>query len=86
MPARASDRLFHYRTRYYLQRRAWRYFRRMGFQKPERYVTAAAAALVRFRETDFKKAENYLDSWGIYARLFRHASRSGIQFFPRRVS
>ena len=35
-----SMRIFSYRTRRYLRRRAWRYFRRLGFQKPAEYVPA----------------------------------------------
>src|ERR1041385_448496 len=30
----ARAKLFKYRTRYYLRRRAWRYFRRLGFRDP----------------------------------------------------
>ena len=42
VPARLpkNGRLFSYRTRHYLRRRAWRYFRRLGHQHPERYVAA----------------------------------------------
>jgi hypothetical protein len=65
-------RLFTYRTRYYLQRRAWRYFRRMGWKDPQRYVNAVAAALARYREEDFRKGENLLDSWA-----FMHACFAG---------
>ncbi len=42
--------LFSYRTRYYLRRRAWRYFRRMGFATPDAYPAAIAAALRRYRD------------------------------------
>lgn len=69
-PPRKTDRLFHYRTRYYLQRRAWRWFRRLGFQKPDAYVPAIAAALVRYTDEDFQKGENYLDSWGFMHACF----------------
>lgn len=34
---RPNSRLFSYRTRYYLRRRAWRYFRYMGYQRPADY-------------------------------------------------
>lgn len=64
MPARPTDRSFLYRTRYYLQRRAWRWFRRLGFQNAAAYVPAVAGALARYRDEDFQKGENYLDSWG----------------------
>jgi hypothetical protein len=67
---RKSDRLFFYRTRYYLQRRAWRWFRRLGFQQPEKYVAAVGAALVHYEDEDFQKGENYLDSWGFMHACF----------------
>jgi hypothetical protein len=42
VPVRAprDARLFKYRTRYYLRRRAWRYFRRLGHRDPAAYVVA----------------------------------------------
>src|SRR5439155_17609695 len=53
--------LFKYRTRYYLRRRAWRYFRRIGFQKPAQYVPAITNTLVKYRDEDLAKGENLLD-------------------------
>jgi hypothetical protein len=40
--SRHSGTLFSYRTRYYLRRRAWRYFRRLGFRAPADYPAAWA--------------------------------------------
>ena len=34
----AGAKLFKHRTRYYLRRRAWRYFRRLGFRDPAAYL------------------------------------------------
>ncbi len=67
-----NRRLFHYRTRYYLQRRVWRYFRNLGRKDPARYLAALAAALARYQEEDFRKGENLLDSWS-----FMHACFAG---------
>ena len=47
-----EGRLFSYATRHYLRRRVWRYFRRLGFQKPAEYPAAVAAALARYRDED----------------------------------
>src|SRR5687768_8710359 len=40
-----SGLLFRYHTRYHLRRRAWRYFRRKGFQKPKEYCPSVALML-----------------------------------------
>ncbi len=66
-----SGRLFSYRTRYYLRRRAWRYFRRMGYQRPQDYVEATARALAVYRDEDLAQGENILDSWGLMQACFR---------------
>src|SRR5206468_687323 len=60
---RRGSRLFRYHTRYYLRRRAWRYFRRMGFQRKEAYPEAVARALAGYRDAELAKGENILDSW-----------------------
>ena len=64
--------LFSYRTRYYLRRRAWRYFRWMGFQRPGDYVKSVAAVLQRYRDEDFVAGENILDSWSLLHICFHH--------------
>lgn len=63
-------RLFSGRTRRYLQRRAWRYFRRLGFQQPGDYVSAVASMLLRFRDADLARPENLLDSWSFLHACF----------------
>src|SRR3954447_8728549 len=65
-----AARLFTYRTRYYLRRRAWRFFRRMGFQKPSAYPAAVTKALIRYRDEDLAKGENILDCWGLLQICF----------------
>jgi len=54
-------RLFSYRTRRYLRRRVWRYFRRLGFQKPAEYVPAVTRGLLEYVDDDVRAAENLLD-------------------------
>jgi hypothetical protein len=61
---------FHYHTLYYLRRRAWRYFRRMGFQRPDDYVKAIAPGLVRYTDEHLQSGTNLLDSWGLVHALF----------------
>lgn len=75
VPARRPKhpRLFTVHTRRYLQRRAWRYFRHMGFREPERYRAAISGALARYRDADLERGENILDSWGLMQALFRRS-------------
>ena len=66
-------RLFSYKTRGYLRRRAWRYFRRLGFQRPVEYPQAIAAALALYRDDDVAMGENILDNWSLMHIAFRHS-------------
>jgi hypothetical protein len=66
-------RLFSLATRRYLQRRAWRYFRRLGKTHPERYVTAITEALVLYQDEDVKSGLALLDNWGLVHALFHHS-------------
>lgn len=63
-------RLFSVHTRHYLRRRAWRYFRRLGKERPERYVPAAAAALRLYTDEDVADGLALLDNWGLVHLLF----------------
>lgn len=69
MPARA--RLFTYRTRYYLRRRAWRFFRRLGYRDPAAYLAAVVNALCAYTDADLERGENILDSWALMHICFR---------------
>ncbi|QDU58347.1 hypothetical protein [Aeoliella mucimassa] len=62
---------FSYRTRYYLQRRAWRYFRRLATSSPEQYVDAATTLLMEYQDEDFSCGERILDSWTLLQLAFR---------------
>jgi hypothetical protein len=68
MPARAK--LFKYRTRYYLRRRAWRYFRQLGFRDPAAYLQAILPPLAAYEDSDLQRGENILDSWGLVHACF----------------
>ncbi|MHC5544494.1 hypothetical protein ACYOEI_40205, partial [Singulisphaera rosea] len=63
-------RLFSIHTRHYLRRRAWRYFRRLGKQSPERYVAAVSEALLRYDDADVADGLALLDNWGLVHILF----------------
>ena len=62
--------LFSHRTRHYLRRRAWRYFRWLGYGKPTVFAGAIAQALLRYRDADLEKGENILDSWALLQICF----------------
>lgn len=66
--------LFKSHTRYYLRRRAWRYFRNLAKQAPDRYVAAACQALVRYTDADVKDGLALLDRWGLVHLLFGASS------------
>jgi len=63
-------KLFTYRTRYYLRRRAWRYFRRLGFRDPAAYLPVVIRALAAYEDADLQRGENILDSWGLLHACF----------------
>ncbi len=75
-----NGRLFSYRTRGYLRRRACRYFRRMGFQRPVEYCQAVAMAFKLYRDDDVARGENILDNWSLMHLAFR---QSPILIFKR---
>lgn len=73
-------RLFSYTTRGYLRRRAWRYFRRLGFQHPADYPRLIAGALAMYRDADVARGENILDNWSLVHAAF---GRSPVLAFKR---
>src|SRR5204862_6754836 len=67
---RPGSRLFSYHTRYYLRRRAWRYFRRMAFKRAKDYTAAVAMMLERYTDADVARGEHLLDSWSLIHACF----------------
>jgi hypothetical protein len=63
-------RLFSPTTRAYLRRRAWRYFRKLGRQHPERYFAAVRAILPRYTDNDFADGLALIDNWGLVHILY----------------
>jgi hypothetical protein len=68
-----ETRLFSVHTRRYLQRRAWRYFRRLGARDPKRYRAAILEALPLYRDEDVDDGIHFLDNWGLVHVLFHHS-------------
>jgi hypothetical protein len=70
---RPENRLFTHKTRNYLRRRVWRYFRQLSYTKPMTYVAYIAAALCQYEDADFEAGENILDNWALmHACYFHH--------------
>lgn len=86
VPARMprNGRLFRYRTRYYLRRRAWRYFRWLGYRSPADFPAAVANALRRYSDEDLEKGEHILDSWALLNICFRGSN--ALIFGPAHVA
>jgi hypothetical protein len=63
-------RLFSVHTRNYLRRRAWRYFRKLGKQQPQRYLPAIVEALQQYTDADMPDGLALLDNWGLVHALF----------------
>ena len=72
------NRLFSHRTRNYLRRAAWRYFRTLSHHQPEVYVQQIAKALAHYEDGDFHEGENILDNWSLMHACFYH--HEAIQF------
>ncbi len=75
---------FSRRTRLYLCRRAFRYFRALGYRDPARYGRAIRAALRLYRDEHLERPEQLLDAWGLMHSLYWGSTvlsrlRDGIQ-------
>lgn len=65
--------LYSVRTRQYLRRRVWRYFRKLGKRAPDRYIGAVAGALRLYRDEDMATGQSLLDNWGLCHILFHYS-------------
>jgi hypothetical protein len=80
-------RLFSLRTRYYLRRRAWRYFRKLEkgatplafpptkgeSDRSGRYIAAISQALVIYEDADVDSGLAFIDNWGLVHALFHQS-------------
>ncbi len=60
-----KNRLFKHRTRNYLRRRVWRYFRWLSYRDPQAYLNSVSSALTNYRDVDFAVGENIIDNWSL---------------------
>ncbi|MEZ4300021.1 MAG: hypothetical protein R3B70_34045 [Polyangiaceae bacterium] len=67
------DPRFSLRTRRYLQRRAFRYFRKLGSKDLARYGRAIRLALTLYRDEHLDSPQKLLDSWGLLHALYGHS-------------
>jgi hypothetical protein len=70
---RASPGAYSAHTKYYLRRRAWRYFRRLGFKDPARYLAAVLQAVPLYEDAGMPDGLRFLDHWGLVHALFHHS-------------
>jgi hypothetical protein len=66
-------RLFSVRTRAYLRRRAWRYFRLLGQRDVTRYLAAIGPLLKKYTDEDTATGLALLDNWGLVHILYHHS-------------
>lgn len=71
-PVPRNARLFKYRTRYYLRRRSWRFFRHLKFQQQERYLPALTEMLRLYRDRDLSQGQDLLECWSLLHAMCRH--------------
>jgi len=64
-----ADR-FSLKTRHHLQRRTWRYFRKIGYRDAARYGRAIRAALQLYDDASLATGEALIDSWGLVQALY----------------
>lgn len=75
-----NGRLFRYASRYYLRRRAWRHFRKIGYRDPTNYPVRIAMALRLYRDEHLAAGENILDSRGLLHACF--GEHEALEFGP----
>ena len=86
---RSGRFLFSVATRRFLQRRLWRYFRRLATVDSVRYLDAVCHLLREYRDTDTPDGTGLLDCHGLIHVLFGEsevvqATKSGWQLSPER--
>jgi hypothetical protein len=68
-----GDPQFSRRTRRYLQRRALRYLRALGFEDRVRYGRAARLALSLYQDAHLDAPQKLLDAWGLMHLLYHRS-------------
>lgn len=67
-----TNMLFSHKTRNYLRRSVWRYFRLLSYRDPDAYLKAMGRALSLYRDDDFQTGENILDNWSLMHACYYH--------------
>ncbi|MFO1002768.1 MAG: hypothetical protein U0936_20760 [Planctomycetaceae bacterium] len=70
---RPKNRLFRHRTRNFLRRRVWRYFRWLSYKNPSEYLAAISPALCVYTDAEFKLGENIIDNWSLMHACYFHS-------------
>lgn len=83
-----ADRVgrFTVKTRRYLQRRAWRFFRAMARRSPVEYVRVMSWILAQYGDGQFDPPQKLLDAWGLVHALFWGSEALDRQFDGVRVT
>jgi hypothetical protein len=68
-----KNRLFRHRTRNFLRRRVWRYFRWLSYKNPMEYLAAISRALCVYTDAEFKLGENIIDNWSLMHACYFHS-------------
>ena len=68
-----KNRLFRHRTRNFLRRRVWRYFRWLSYKNPAEYLVAISRALCIYTDAEFKLGENIIDNWSLMHACYSHS-------------
>lgn len=68
-----KNRLFRHRTRNFLRRRVWRYFRWLSYKNPSEYLAAISRALCVYTDAEFKLGENIIDNWSLMHACYFHS-------------
>lgn len=68
-----TNRLFRHKTRNYLRRRVWRYFRWLSYRKPSEYIASMASALTCYPDEAFHAGENIIDNWSLMHACYFHS-------------
>ena len=68
-----KNRLFRHRTRNFLRRRVWRYFRWLSYKNPSEYLAAISRALCDYTDAEFKLGENIIDNWSLMHACYFHS-------------
>jgi hypothetical protein len=68
-----KNRLFRHRTRNFLRRRVWRYFRWLSYRNPTEYLAAISRALCVYTDAEFKLGENIIDNWSLMHACYFHS-------------